>query len=96
MSCDKAIKINPEFAGAWSNKGLSLRSLKKYKEAVSCYDEVIRIDPNFENIWYNKGWALHFLNKKEESQLCFDKVNQLNNKKTVNFVDSITGINSND
>ena len=37
----------------------------------------------------------HFLNKEEESQLCFDKVDQLNNEKTVNFVDSITGINSN-
>ena len=72
-----------------------MHSLKKYEEAVSCYDKVIEIDPDFENIWYNKGWALDRLNRKKESQLCFDKVDQLNNEKTVNFVDSITGINSN-
>jgi len=40
---DEAIKINPNFAGAWHNKGLALRNLGKNEEAVKCFDKAKNI-----------------------------------------------------
>src|SRR5574341_1198886 len=34
---DEALKINPQFAEAWNNKGFALYDLKRYDEAIKAY-----------------------------------------------------------
>ncbi|MGD2072199.1 MAG: tetratricopeptide repeat protein, partial [Candidatus Thorarchaeota archaeon] len=67
------IKIDPQYALAWSNKGLALDNLGKYEEAISCYDEAIKIDPQYALAWSNKGLALDNLGKYEEAISCYDE-----------------------
>lgn len=62
---DEAIRINPNDAEAWNNKGDVLVELGKrsqanecYDEAIKCYDEAIKIDPYDKNAWLKKGEAL--------------------------------------
>ena len=55
---DKAISIDPLNVNAHYNKGLSLRTLGYYHEAIKYYDRVLEIDPNNLNALYNKGFAL--------------------------------------
>ncbi|MCZ7392205.1 MAG: tetratricopeptide repeat protein, partial [Candidatus Methanoperedens sp.] len=42
-SYDKAIKVNPENADAWYNKGFALYELGKYEEATQAYDTARKI-----------------------------------------------------
>jgi tetratricopeptide (TPR) repeat protein len=70
---DKALKINPNYAGVWNNKGNALAELAKYKEAIECYDKAIKLNPNSAYAWYNKGNALAELAKYREAIECYDK-----------------------
>ena len=40
VAYDKAIEIDPEFAEAWYNKGITLDKLGKHEEAVVCYNKI--------------------------------------------------------
>ncbi|MFZ1314980.1 tetratricopeptide repeat protein [Methanothrix sp.] len=39
------MRLDPEYANAWYNKGSALDNMGKYDEAIRAYDEAIRIDP---------------------------------------------------
>jgi tetratricopeptide (TPR) repeat protein len=43
---DKAIEINPNYAMAWSEKGLSLHNLGNNEEAIECFDKSLELNPN--------------------------------------------------
>jgi tetratricopeptide (TPR) repeat protein len=42
---DKAIEINPQNSLAWYNKGITLRHLNKYEEAIKAYEKAIESNP---------------------------------------------------
>ncbi len=67
---------------AWElcNKGLSLESLGKYKEAIACQDKALVIDPRLAMAWYNKGVSLGRLGKNLEAIDCFDRALEFNPK----------------
>jgi len=46
-SFDEALKINPQFAEAWYNKGKALVSLNGVREAeaLKAFDEALKINP---------------------------------------------------
>jgi len=74
---EQAIRIDPNNALAYSNKGYILYELKMYEEALAAYDQVIRLDPNYAFVYHNKGNALYGLNRKEEAQQAYEKDRQL-------------------
>ncbi|NYT02918.1 MAG: tetratricopeptide repeat protein, partial [Methanosarcinales archaeon] len=39
------IRLDPEHAVAWNNRGLALASQGRYDEAIQAYDEALRLDP---------------------------------------------------
>ncbi len=43
---------------AWNNKGIALKDLGKYEEAIQAYDKAIEIKPDYHLAWNNKGIAL--------------------------------------
>lgn len=70
--------IKPEFeSDAWNMKGIILYELKRYDEAINCYDTATAI--NYENnlekeyVWTNKGIALNELEHYPEAIACFNK-----------------------
>ena len=61
----------------WYNKGNFLRNLKKYKEAISCYDEALFIDTHYAKAWYRKGQTLYDIDKYSDAGKCFENVLEL-------------------
>ena len=78
---DEAIKINPDVAAAWSNKGIALGNLGKYDEAVKCYDEAIKINPSYAEAYGNKGITLINTRKYDKAKAELRKAKNLFSKK---------------
>ncbi|PKP56543.1 MAG: hypothetical protein CVT88_10080, partial [Candidatus Altiarchaeales archaeon HGW-Altiarchaeales-1] len=74
----KAIRINPNYAGAHNNLGLLLQNLKRYKEAEKEYREAIRINPNLAGAHYNLGRLLQNLKRYEEAEKEYKEAIRIN------------------
>jgi len=74
---DQDIKIDPNYAYAWNSKGIALRNLGKYDEAIECYDRAIKIDPNYADAWNNKGVSLRKIGQQKDADRCFTKAREL-------------------
>ncbi|MEK6935546.1 MAG: tetratricopeptide repeat protein, partial [Nanoarchaeota archaeon] len=48
------IEINPNNYTSWFRKGLVLKKLNKYEEAINAYNKAIEIDPNFKDVYNSK------------------------------------------
>ena len=73
----KAVKLKPDFAEAWYNKGMTHGKLGQHKEALACYDEAVKLKPDFAEAWYNKGVTLGELGQSKEALACFDEAIRL-------------------
>ena len=54
---DEALRIKPDYAEAYNNKGYALNNLERYEEALAAYDKAIKLKPD----------AQHALNNKKET-----------------------------
>ena len=54
---DDAIRINPNYAGAYNNRGGAKLLLSKINEAITDFDETIKINPEFINAYTNRAQA---------------------------------------
>ena len=54
---DEAIRLKPDFAEAYNNRGATQYILGNYDAAVSDYDEAILLKPNFAEAYNNRGEA---------------------------------------
>ena len=48
-SFDKAISLNQNDPDLWNLKGIALRSLGRYNEAIECFNRSLEIDPRDKN-----------------------------------------------
>jgi tetratricopeptide (TPR) repeat protein len=56
---DAAIRLAPRFCLAWINKGIVLKAMARFEDALACYDHILdAIDPQNERARYNKAVAL--------------------------------------
>lgn len=70
---DKAIKINPDHAGAWNNKGIAFEKLEKPEVAIEAFQNSIKLNPSYGIAWVGlnrvlikqKGTAEVFENLKK-------------------------------
>ncbi len=74
---EQPIRLDPNYALAYRNKGYILNDLKRHQEALAAYEHSLRLDPNFAHAYYNKGLVLNVLNRKNEAQQAFKKACQL-------------------
>jgi tetratricopeptide (TPR) repeat protein len=44
---DKAIELQPNYAGAWAHKGETLQKMERYKEAEQVLQKALEIDPEY-------------------------------------------------
>ena len=68
-------------AGAWLNKGLSLKNLGRLDEALVCYDNAIDLNPPARIIslaWNNKGNCFLARGRFNESLSCYETALKLN------------------
>ena len=62
----KAIRLNPEFAEAYFNRGIAKVKLHRSKEAIYDFDEVIRLKPDYASAYFERGVEKTFVNRLEE------------------------------
>ena len=63
----KALATQPQTAGDWLDKGIVLKDMNKYTEALKAIDEAIEKDPKLAKAWYEKGLTLEVLGRKKEA-----------------------------
>jgi tetratricopeptide (TPR) repeat protein len=67
-SYDRALAVRPDYAEALSNRGLTLKELKRFEEALASYDRALTLRPDYGNALSNRGVALHELKRFEEAR----------------------------
>jgi len=68
---EKALAINPHFAGACNNLGIVLKEKGLLAEAISCYQRAIEIQPAFAGAYSNLGVALKAQGRYEDAVDCY-------------------------
>ena len=60
---NKAIELDPNYKETYKSKADTLITLKRYAEAIECYDQVQQLEPNDSEAFNFKGLALNELYK---------------------------------
>jgi tetratricopeptide (TPR) repeat protein len=79
-SLETALKINPNDANFWFNKGIVLENMKSYAEALDAYKQATAINPSLDRAWYRQGWLLALQGSFNESLPNLDEAIKLNPK----------------
>jgi tetratricopeptide (TPR) repeat protein len=74
---NEAIKLNPDNADAYYNRGVTYRKLGQHERAIEDYNEAIRLRPQFAFPYYNRGLSYRELCQNEQAERDFAKVKKL-------------------
>ena len=74
----QAIRLNPDYAEAYNNRGNAKNSLGQSEAAIADYDEAIRIDKKFADAYNNRGNAKNNLGQSEAALADYNMAIQLN------------------
>lgn len=55
---NRAVKLQPFFAGAYANRGILYDRMGKYREAIADYEKSLKLD---ESVGEGPGWLVRFL-----------------------------------
>ena len=75
---DEAIRLNPQYAGAYNNRGNAKSAFGRHEEAIADYDEAIRLSPQHAPSYNNRGIAKSALGRHEESIADYNEAIRLN------------------
>jgi tetratricopeptide (TPR) repeat protein len=64
---------DPNYAGAWHEKGNCLDELGRCEEALASYDEALMNDPCNHETWFRKGLVLRRLGREDEAYSCINQ-----------------------
>jgi tetratricopeptide (TPR) repeat protein len=72
-SFDRALAVQPNHVEVLSNRGVTLRDLKRFDEALASYDHALRVRPDHAEALSNRGLTLHDLRRFEEALTSYDR-----------------------
>ncbi len=75
---NKAIELNPNFAGAYHNRGILYYNQQKYDLALSDYNKAIEINPNYAEAYYNRGILYYNQQKYDLALSDYNKAIEIN------------------
>ncbi len=75
---NEAIRIKPDHAKAYSNKGIALDCLGQHEKAIEAHDEAIRIKPDHADAYNNKGVTLGKLERYKKAIEVLDQAIAIN------------------
>ncbi len=76
---DEVIRLNPESAEAYYNRGVTNTDLGQLQSAIEDYDEAIRLNPEFAEAHNNRGIAYRELGRKIEAVADLEKFITISN-----------------
>jgi len=65
--------IRQENAGVWYHWGQAFCNMRKFDEAIACYDKALELSPGDPVIWRRKGFALLKIGRYDEAAASFDQ-----------------------
>jgi len=74
---DKAVQLQPDDAGLWSNFGDALVEAGLAADALICFQRAFQIDPRLGNAAYKSGVLLQQQKRFDEALVCFDACDRL-------------------
>jgi len=74
---EQAIRLDPNDAITYYNKGIALRNLQRYLEALAASEQALRLDPNVADYYNSKGIALRNLQRYAEALTAFEQALRL-------------------
>src|SRR5262244_2799181 len=77
---NQAIRLNPNHANAFSNRGATYARKGDYDRAIENYDEAIRLNPKHANALYNRGNAYRHKGDYDRAIENYDLAIELNPK----------------
>jgi len=69
----QAIRLNPDNAVAYYNRGLTYGDSGQYQRAIEDYSQAIRLDPDYTAAYNNRGNAYDDLGQREKALLDWRK-----------------------
>lgn len=63
----EALRLKPDYAGAWTNLGTALRTLGQYRESLAAYEKSVALNPNIPQAHANMGLTMRALGRREEA-----------------------------
>src|SRR5262249_32613237 len=66
----EAIRLDPNYARAYTSRGVAYRRKKDYDRAIADFTEAIRLDPNYAHAYNSRGFA--YESKKEYDRAIAD------------------------
>ena len=67
----EAVKLDPKFAFAWDNLGVSYRKLSKYPEAIAAYKKSLEIDPKSLTPLQNLSLVYQYTKEYDKAVECY-------------------------
>ena len=64
---DEAIRLKPDYAKAYNNRGVAKDDFGRYEDAIADYDEAIRLNPDYAEAYSNRGNAKRDLGRHEDA-----------------------------
>ena len=74
---DQAIRLNPDYAAAYTNRGIEKHKLGRHEAALADHDEAIRLNPDYAAAYFNRGIAKHELGRHEAALADHDEAIRL-------------------
>ncbi|MDY6782733.1 MAG: tetratricopeptide repeat protein [Cyanobacteriota bacterium] len=81
-SCSQALQGDGSWgqaapSKAWMNRGLALRRLGRYNEALEAYNRAIELEPGYVLAWNNRGVVLLDIGRYREAESAFQQALEL-------------------
>ena len=70
---ERAIEINPQFVGAYSNRGNARQDIGDLDGSIADYELAIKIDPFYAKAYGNRGLALLYQGDRIRAEKDFDQ-----------------------
>ena len=74
---DKAIRLKPDLASAYNNRGAAKYHLGQHNDAITDYDEAIRLQPDDASAYNNRGAARDYLGRHDDAIADYDEAIRL-------------------
>ena len=75
---NQALKINPNLAQAYYNRGVVRDVLGDKQSAIADYNQALKINPNFDRAYYNRGVVRHILGDKQSAIADYNQALKIN------------------
>lgn len=83
---DLCAQRSPDNPACFNSKGLVLRELDQFEEALECFDRALAIDSNYFPTRMNRGMLLNYLDRDEEALVDMNKMVELDPDTNLSFI----------